>query len=385
MINRLSARGVATLVKLGMHTDGAGLYLRVRSASSRSWFFIWTQSGKRREMGLGAPPAVTLQRAREKAQAVREAIDRGEDPLAQQRAQKAIPTFGELADQFIATNTSGVRSSKSVDRWRRAIGATGYAAELRPMQVDKIDRADVLAVLKPIWTNKYPTATLLRGYIETVLKMAKARGLRMGDNPAALDLLAVDLPKQKRLQRGHHAALPFPEVPAFMSALRLNISGAARALEFTILCAARTGETLGAKWEEIDLKQKIWILPPHRMKSGVEHRVPLSSAAVDLLKRQDCAGDYVFPGAKVGRPMSNMSMEMVLRRLGVETTVHGFRSSFRDWAGEMTETPREVAEAALAHAVGDAVERAYRRGDALQRRRVLMEAWATFCGAAEDA
>jgi integrase len=272
-----------------------------------------------------------------------------------------------------------VRSDKSVDRWKRAIGEKGYAAGLRPLRVDKITRADVLNVVQPLWVTKYPTATLLRGYIEKVFKIAKARGLRTGDNPAALDTLAVDLPRQKRLQRGHHAALPFMEVPAFFTRLRANASTGARALEFTILCASRTSEVLGARWSEIDLKSKTWLVPADRMKGGVEHRVPLSEAAVALLEGLDKTSDFVFAGAKADRPMSNMSMDMVLRRLGVDVTVHGFRSSFRDWAGEMTETPREVAEAALAHAVGDAVERAYRRGDALERRRTLMEAWAHYC------
>ncbi len=379
-LNRLSARSVATLKRVGMHADGAGLYLRVRGETMRSWVFVWHVAGRRREMGLGAPPWVGLARARERAQAARETIEDGGDPLAARRAVASTPTFGSLADDYIMDRAHTVRSEKSVARWRRAIGAGGHAEALRPLRVDRITTEDVLGVLKPLWTAKASTAGLVRGYIEAVLNLAKASGHRGGENPAAWQgHLALILPKRESLSRGHHAAMPFPQVPAFMAELRTRSALAARALELTILCATRTSETLGARWEEFDLERAVWTIPARRMKAAKEHRIPLSEAAVQILRDLHPDEGLVFPGRSAEKPLSNMAMEMVMRRMKVDVTVHGFRSSFRDWAGEATEAPRELAEAALAHTIGDAAELAYRRGDALERRRGLMEAWAGFC------
>lgn len=258
---------------------------------------------------------------------------------------------------------------------------TTYAAPLRSKPLDQIGTDDVLAVLTPIWTTKSETASRLRGRIERVLDAARAKGLRTGENPARwrghLDHL---LPKRRKLTRGHHAAMPYDQVPAFVARLREGRGVAARAPEFTILCASRSGEVLGARWDEVDLKAKLWTVPGPRMKGGREHRVPLTERALAILAEVEPLrnGDYVFPGQRRGRPLSNMSMEMCLRRMKVDETVHGFRSSFRDWAGEETAVPREVAEVALSHAVGDATELAYRRADALAKRRKLMEAWAAF-------
>ena len=260
-----------------------------------------------------------------------------------------------------------------------------YCAPLRSRPVDEIDTAAVLEVLKPLWASVPETASRLRGRIETVLDAARARGLigQHEANPARwrghLDKL---LPKRQKLTRGHHAAMPFADVPEFMARLRKRDAVAALALEFTILTAARTGEVLGARWDEIDFKQAVWTVPAARMKGGRAHRVALSGRALAVLKKLDAArtGEFVFPGQRPGKPLSGMAMEMILRRMKAEgVTVHGFRSSFRDWCGEVSTFPREVAEAALAHVAGDATERAYRRGDALEKRRALMEAWATYC------
>ncbi len=289
---------------------------------------------------------------------------------------------GELADTFIEDRKGTVRSEKSIARWARAIGDGGYAQKLRPLRVDRVETEHVLAVLRSLWESHPSSAGLLRGYIETVLNIAKVSGHRSGDNPAAWKgHLEHILPARQRLSRGHHAALPFADVPSFLVKIRDNESMAARALEFTILTAARTSETLKAYWEEIDLSAQVWTIPASRMKAAKEHRVPLSGPALAILRAVragSSATGPVFPGRR-GKPLSNMAMDMVLRRMDVGVTVHGFRSSFRDWAGEMTDTPREVAEAALAHTVGNSAELAYRRGDALAKRRVLMEAWGSYC------
>lgn len=381
-LNRLSAVHLKQ-TKPGMYADGAGLYLRVRGPTIRSWVFVWhvRGTGKRREMGLGAPPSVGLKQARERAQEVRDILAEGGDPVALKRSEKSIPTFGELADQFIKDRTASVRSDKSVARWERSIGEGGYADSLRALRVDKVTTDNVLAVLKPLWTTKASSAGLLRGYIESVLNVAKASGYRSGENPAAwTGHLAMILPKRQRLTRGHHAAMPFDQVPDFMKTLRAKPSLAAKALELTILCATRTSETLGADWQEIDLDKRLWTIPAERMKAAKEHRIPLSDAAIQLVEALPTRRGPLFPGRSGEKPLSNMAMDMVLRRLDDSVTVHGFRSTFRDWAGETTATPREVAEAALAHTVGNNAELAYRRGDALEKRRDLMSKWATFCG-----
>ena len=380
-MHRLSARAVACQKRPGIYADGAGLYLRVQAGNARSWVYIFTLEGRRREMGLGAPPAVGLARAREKAQAARESVADGIDPIARRRTRLVTPTFGEMADAFIGDRKASVRSDKSIARWKRSIGEGGYADSLRASRVDRIQTDDVLGVLRPLWESHPSSAGLLRGYIESVLNIAKVSGHRSGDNPAAwAGHLEHILPARQRLSRGHHAAMDFAEVPAFLAQLKDNPSTAARALEFTILNAARTSETLKADWTEIDLEKALWTIPAIRMKAAKEHRVPLSKAALAILAQLPSRRGPVFPGMKFGKPLSNMAMDRILRRMGIEVTVHGFRSSFRDWAGEMTNTPREVAEAALAHTVGNSAELAYRRGDALAKRRILMDEWATYCG-----
>jgi integrase len=339
---------------------------------------MWKTDGKRREMGLGSLRDVPLAKARERAAEARQKLTDGLDPIAA-RDKPKVMTFGDAADALIESMSFSWRNEKHRAQWKMTL--TFYCEPLRAKPVTEIGTEDILKVLKPLWTAKPETASRLRGRIERVFDFARARGQVAGENPARwrghLDAI---LPKRTKLMRGHHKAMPFDEVPAFVPALRERDGIAPRALEFAILTAARSGEVFGALWEEFDLEARVWTVPAIRMKAGREHRVPLSARAVEILRQmeQNRLSALVFPGTKPGRPLSVMALEMVLRRMKLDFTVHGFRSAFRDWAGERTHFPREVAEAALAHLVGDAVERAYRRGDALEKRRKLMDAWSNF-------
>ena len=349
-------------------------------------------------MSLGSLSAVPLVKARELAAGCRAELAAGRNPLIARRdaeaAQKALrskaqetehKTFSAVAEELLASKETGWRNAKHRAQWRMTLEQ--YAAALWAMPVDEIGTEHVLACLNPIWKEKSETASRTRGRIEAVLNAARARGFTSADkaNPARwrghLDHL---LPKPKKLLRGHHAALPWKELPAFVTQLRKRDGVAALALEFIILTAARSGEARGARWEEIDLASKVWTVPATRMKALKEHRVPLTARAIEILQRvgEPVVGDLVFPGGKPGRPLSDMAFVALFNRMGVSAiTTHGFRSTFRDWAGEATNFPRELAEAALAQTVGDKVERAYRRGDALERRRLLMEAWTAYCEA----
>jgi integrase len=377
-------------VKPGRHADGGGLYLVIDKGGAKRWVFLFRWNGKLKEMGLGGLGSVKLARARELAAEARALIATGQNPIEVRRRSRPVPTFGESADNFIASMSSKWRNPKHRAQWVMTL--TVYAKPLRALPVDAIETAHVLAVLKPIWTMKPETAARLRGRIERVLDAAKALGFRTGENPAAWrGNLANLLPHVQRLSRGHHAAMPYAEVPAFLARLRERPGVAGLALEFTVVTAARTGEVLGARWNEIDPDKDLWIVPASRMKGGREHRVPLSSRAREILARaaelgtSDAADAFVFPGQRPGRALSAMAMEMMLRRMKVAgVTVHGFRSAFRDWAGEETSVPREIAEAALAHVVGDETERAYRRGDALAKRRELMEQWEEHLRATDE-
>lgn len=388
--NKLSARKVATISKPGRHSDGGGLYLVVDKNGARRWVFIfrWRRSGEKgagrlREMGLGSAIAVSLARAREKAAEARTMVADRVDPIAARLANSLVPTFGSMADEVIEIRTEGLRSDKSKARWKRALET--YAGPIRSIGIDVVCTEDVVKVLKPIWSTKPETAQKARGYIEAVLDAAKAKGFRKGDNPARwrgnLDHL---LAKPQKLARGHHAAMPYADMPAFMIDLSARGGVASLALEFLILTAARTGEVTGATWDEMNMDAALWSVPAARMKAGVEHRVPLCGRALEIIAELSKVktGRHVFPGQKYAGDdntrLSSMAFEMLLRRMKVTVTTHGFRSSFRDWAGEVSAFPREIAEAALAHRVGDATERAYRRGDALDKRRQLMAAWADF-------
>lgn len=400
-INRLNARQVATIDKEGMHADGAGLYLAIKK-TSRSWVFVFFASGKRRELGLGSALSVSLADARKKADEARRMIANGLDPIDTKKAiekEKRVPTFGEMADSFIKTMEPSWRNPKHVAQWKMTLGRTrdddgklskaGYCFELANKRVDEINTEAVLKVLQPIWTQKPETASRIRGRIEAVLDAAKAQGFRTGENPAAWrGHLALILPKRSKLSRGNHAAMPHNEVPAFISRLRDAAGTGALALEFTILTAARSGEVRGATWSEIDAENRLWIIPADRMKAGRAHRVPLTDRAIAILEiaallRRPADGEdnhaLIFPSNKSGKPLSDMTLSAVLRRMGLgHYTVHGFRSSFRDWAGDETHYPRDVIEAALAHTLENKTEAAYRRSDALEKRKSLMAAWAAY-------
>lgn len=375
-------------LKAGRHSDGGGLYLNVSPAGTKSWLFMWTvrttradgaKGQKRFEMGLGAYPLLSLAKARTLAADHRQTVAAGGNPIAE-RDRDSEPTFAEAVTKFLASMEKSWRNEKHRAQWRSTLDT--YCAAINGKRVSTIGTDDVLTVLNPIWTAKAETASRLRGRIERVLDFCKAKGWRDGENPALWrGHLKNVLPARSKLSRGHHKALTYADVPAFLKRARGAQAMAARALEFTILTAARSGETYGAKWSEIDLDAATWTIPKERMKMGREHRVPLSKQAAALLKRlrEESEGkEFIFPGERKGRPLSNMAMAMLMKRLRVSVTVHGFRSSFRDWAGDATSFPREIAEAALAHSVGNAVEAAYRRSDALERRRKLMQAWADY-------
>lgn len=387
-LHKLTALKVKRLKEIGYHNDGGGLYLCIGNDGRRRWIFRYRdrQTKKLRDMGLGSAADVSLADAREKAATARSQLIQGFDPIArrQETIGRAVPTFGELADQHIAKMGANWRNPKHRAQWEMTLRI--HAKPLRDKRVNAITTADVLKVLGPIWRTIPETASRVRGRIENVLDAAKVQGHRTGENPAAWrGHLKLVLPARSKLTRGHHAAMAIDDVPAFMKALRVRPEVSARCLEFTILTAARSGEALGATWDEIDLVDRVWTVPGQRMKAVKAHRVPLSDRALAILGMMETmkVGKYVFPGQRRGRPLSVMALEMVLRRMKIEgATVHGFRSSFRDWAGNRTNFPRELAEHALAHAIGDKAEQAYRREDALERRRPLMTMWSEFCAKA---
>jgi integrase len=347
---------------------------------SKSFTFMYLFEEKQREAGLGSCDAITLADARAKAAEYRLLLSKGIDPLDARKADQedaaARRTFGECAAELIKSKSSEWRSAIHAAQWRTTID--DYCGPILDKPVGAIDTQAVLGVLQPVWGRIPETASRLRGRIEAVLDFAKAHKLRSGENPASWrGNLALILPKRQKLSRGHHKAMPYAEVPAFIGKLREVESIPALALEFAILTAARSGEVLGARWDEINMAAKVWTIEAGRMKAGLLHRVPLSVRAMEIVERmaEIRTGDLVFPGQRRRRPLSSSAMGMLV----TGATIHGFRSSFRDWCGEETSFPREIAEAALAHATGGAVEQAYRRGDALEKRRALMEAWANYC------
>jgi integrase len=391
---KLTAREVVTLREAGSHADGDGLYLQVAPGGSRSWFLRYQRHGRRRELGLGGFPAVSLADAREKAGAARRMLAAGGDPIEARRAERnkaevavaKVVTFKEAAERYITAHKAGWRNPKHRAQWTATLETYAYP-HFGALAVAAVDVGLVLQAVEPIWSVKPETAGRVRGRIEAIIDWATARGYRTGENPARwrghLENLLPARSKVRRVE--HHAALPYPEIGTFLAELRKQAGIAARALEFTILTAARTGEAIGARWDEFNIAERIWIIPAERMKAGKEHRVPLSDAALAILTEMAAIrlGDHVFPGGRIERPISNMAMLMTLRRMGRDDlTTHGFRSSFRDWCAERTAFPAEVAEMALAHAVGDKVEAAYRRGDLFAKRRQLADAWAKFCASA---
>lgn len=373
----LSVRKVE-IAGAGRHGDGRGLFLYVKPSGARSWVLRYQVHGRRHDLGLGAYPDVTLSMARERAIEARRMIAMGEDPIAKRRQAKP-KTFKDAAIDLIESKRSGWKNAKHAAQWTSTLETYAFP-KLGPLQVAQVTTGDVMGVLQPIWSQKPETANRVRQRVEAVLDYASALGMRVGDNPARwrghLDHL---LPKPTKVRAvKHHPALAHAEIASFMEDLSHRRGVAARALAFTILTAARSGETRGMTWGEIDLEAGIWTIPAARMKAGKEHRVPLSPAAIAQLgpRRDDNA--LVFESeTKAGKAISDMSMTALLRRMGQNgITVHGFRSTFRDWAGETTGFPREVIEAALAHGIKNKAEAAYARSDLFDKRRKLMEAWA---------
>jgi integrase len=389
-INKLSARTVATMKTAGRHSDGGGLYLVVDESLAKRWLFMYRQNGKRREMGLGGALTVSLHDARVIADQSRQHLRQGQDPIAKKHAERAVvrevikqqTTFGEMALATIGRLETGFRNEKHIAQWKMTL--TKYAASLWDKDVGTISSDDVLSILKPHWDRAPETASRLRGRIEKVMDAAAALQLRTGENPARwkgnLDHL---LPPRRKLTRGHHAAMPYGEVPKFVKTLQEMESVSSWALEFLILTATRSNEVRGATWDEFDLQEMVWTIPKERMKAGREHRIPISKRMQEILETMQPrrTDNHIFPSIKRGLPLSDMTLTALMRRLEIKgATVHGFRSAFRDWAGEETSYPRELAEEALAHTVGDLTERAYRRGDALRKRAELMNAWERFVG-----
>ena len=377
-----------------MYVDGAGLYLQVTSANAKSWIFRYCLRGVSREMGIGSLRKVSLAAARAKRDEYHKLLDDHVDPIeyrATTRAKSALAntktvTFKEAAEAYMAAHRAGWKNLKHAYQWPATLKTYAYP-ELGEIAVNDIDTALVLKVLQPIWESKPETANRLRGRIEQVLDSAKALNQRSGENPARWkgNLARLLPPRAKVRKVKHHAALPDPKMPAFLKSLRAQKGSAARALEFTIMTAARTGEVIGARRQEVDTSQKMWTVPGERMKAGVEHRAPLSNCALKLLHSTNTVEntDFIFAGRQPGKPLSNMAMLNLLGRLGHDDlTVHGFRSTFRDWAAERTNFPNEVVEMALAHVIDDKTEAAYRRGELLDKRRKLMDAWARFCESA---
>lgn len=379
-LHKLTAIQAAKLNKPGRHSDGGGLYLSIDGIGRRRWVFMYTRAGKRVELGLGGRRDLSLADARAEAATLRTMLAAGADPKVERARDDKVQTFGACADAYVEAMQPSWRNAKHAAQWKMTL--TKYAAPIRERPVNGITTQDVLDVLQPLWTRTPETAERLRGRIENVLDAAKAKGLRTGENPARWrGHLNQLLPKRQRLKRGHHAALPYDLMPEFMANLRTRSAVAARALEFLILTGARSGEVLGATWDEIDLQKEIWTVPADRMKAGREHRVPLSGRAMKIIaERLEAASvGHVFPGATSASALSSMAMAMLLRRMKSDITVHGFRSTFRDWASETTGFSHEVCEMALAHTIGNKAEAAYRRGDLFDKRRKLMEAWAGYC------
>jgi integrase len=375
-----------------MYADGGGLYLRVAEGGSRQWVFRYRTNGRLRDMGLGPVHTLNLAAARERARQARELRLDGVDPITHKRARiaalraedaRAI-TFKECAEGFFVDHADTWRSAKHRGEWQSSLSRYAYPV-IGSLPVGAIDTPLVLKVLRPIWNTIPESASRIRQRIESVLNWATAHHYRTGDNPARWDgRLEHALPSRRKVAKiEHHAALPYDEIASFVAKVRADTSVAARCLEFLTLTAVRMGEALSAEWSEIDFATRTWTVPARRTKANREHRVPLSAAAIAALESMQALrhSDYVFPGLHQGRPVSKNSVWRLAKQAASDgSTVHGLRSTFRDWAAERTNFPRDVAEMALAHAIPNAVEAAYRRGDLFEKRRRLMDAWAEFCG-----
>lgn len=390
-LHKLSALQVSKAKEPGYYGDGGGLWLQVTSNGGKSWVFRYSFGGKVREMGLGGLIAIGLADARDLAAEGRRKVALGVDPIearklartASAAATAKLVTFDAAAEEYIEGHRAKWRNAKHAEQWTNTL-ATYASPVIGVLPVSSIETAHVLRIIEPIWLTKTETASRVRGRIEAILDWCTVREYRAGDNPARwrghLDHVLPAPGDVAKVE--NHAALPYAKIGEFMQQLRAQPGTSARAVEFIILTASRTTEAFHAKWSEIDLAAKLWTVPPERMKSGRQHRVPLSDAALRVIagSAAEQGSEFVFTGAKERRPLSNMAGLALLRRMGHEgLTVHGFRSTFRDWAAEQTNFPREVAEAALAHVVKDKTEAAYQRGDLLEKRAKLMQAWADYC------
>jgi integrase len=394
-LHRLTPLEVTNITKPGRHADGGGLVLQVKG-DAKSWIFRYRRGGGEREMGLGSVAAFTLAEARNRAKVARQQLADGLDPIEERRkaleaakleAARAI-TFEEAADRYIKTHRAGWKNEKHAEQWANTLSTYAFPV-LGSLPVAGIETSLVTQVLEPIWLTKSETASRVRGRIERILDWARVQGMRQGENPARwrghLDKLLPARSKVRAVR--HQPALPWQQIPAFMGELRQRTDISSRALEFTCLTCARTGETIGATWPEIDLDGKLWIVPAERMKGGLEHRVPLSDRAVEILKGlpRERGNDHAFIGAVKGQGLSNMSMLELMRGMGLKDAngevcvPHGLRSTFRDWAGESTGFPHDILEACLAHKRKDRTHASYQRGDLLQKRRKVMESWASYC------
>jgi integrase len=396
IMGKLTALSVARIAETGMHADGDGLYLQIGSGGARSWIYRYTLHGRERYLGLGSANAVPLKRARELAAAARLLRAEGTDPVDKRRNDRVVErvtaaktiTFDRCAELYISAHEASWRNAKHRYQWRATL--RDYVSPvLGHLPVAEVNTDLVMRAIEPIWQTKPETASRTRQRIEAILDWATVRQYRQGPNPAAWrGHLSNLLPAKNRVRAVTHlAAMPYSGIPAFMKELRTKQSASARCLEFTILTAARTGEAINARWFEIDLVNGIWAIPATRMKMGVEHRVPLAPRAVDVLRElyERRVGEFVFGNIETGRPISNMTMLKMLALMGRgNLTVHGFRSTFTDWAHECTDSADVVIDMALAHKVGDKVQAAYRRGDLFEKRRKLMEAWSVYCGGSHE-
>lgn len=379
----LNTKKIRELSEPGRYSDGAGLYLHIREGGSRQWLLRLTVQGKRKDIGLGSASLVTLTEAREAAHAMRKAARQGVDPLHERRRNKTIPTYREAAQHVWQANRETWSNPKHADQWINTQTTYAYPV-IGNLRIDQVTSRHILDVLIPIWLSKEETARRLKQRMRMVFDWAKAAGHRSGDNP--IDGISKALPKQTNTVK-HHDALPWQKVPEFVRALRDREDGAvsAKALQFTILTVLRSSEVRLAVWDEVNWDSMVWIVPAMRMKMKREHRVPLAPEAIALLEScREYGSAYIFPGDKPHKPLSNMAFAKLIERMKLSGfTPHGFRSTFRDWCSENDAAPREIAEMALAHKVGDKTEQAYARSDLLERRRELMTKWATYVCSAE--
>lgn len=370
-LGRLTVKGIERLKEPGWYADGGNLYLQIAPGGSRQWILRYMRDGRAKVMGLGPLHTFTLAEARDRARAARQLLADGVDPLEQRRAEqdkrradeRARLTFQQAVNKFLEVHEAGWRNAKQRAQWRSTIET--YLKGLLDRPVSELDTATINETLAPIWTSKSETASRTKQRAERILQWVRD---------------GMPLPGRRGKDVAHHKAIPYDDLPAFLAELRKRDSASAWALEFLILTAARTGEVIGAQWKEIDLKNRVWTVPASRMKAGKVHRVPLSDRVLKILEKLPREGAYVFPGARTGKPLSNMAMLELLRGMGGNGyTVHGFRSAFTDWAHDRTAFPKTTVDTALAHTVGDKVEAAYRRGEMYDKRAKLMQAWSDYC------